>query len=379
MARQTLSVDDPVLGASPAQQMVASCSGAVITSVTMTPLDVVKIRMQAQQRARTAQRCFLYCNGLMDHLCICVNGANGAAAAGGVGCGPAAACRSGDTASWYRRPCPAAYTGTVDAAVKIARAEGVRSLWSGLSPTLISAIPSTVVYFATYDQSRLYLRSRFGSAASPQPAWVPMVAGAAARVWSSTLVAPLELVRTRMQAQRMRYTEVGGAVRLLLREEGVRGLWKGLTPTLIRDVPFSAVYWAGYEGLKLAADQRTPSPLFSFLAGSASGAVASVITLPFDVVKTHWQIEFGQKFGQQPATSNVSGGKGGPSDGVLVALRGIYSRAGLPGLFAGLVPRVVKVAPACAIMITSYEGGKAFFLRQNERRAREREAAEAVR
>ncbi|KAF0293272.1 Solute carrier family 25 member 40 [Amphibalanus amphitrite] len=372
MARQPLSVDDPVLGASAAQQMAASCTGAVLTSVTMTPLDVVKIRMQAQQRARSAQRCFLYCNGLMDHLCICVNGQSGGAASG---CGPAAACRAAEPAatSWYRRPCPPVYTGSVDAALQIARAEGVRSLWSGLSPTLVSAIPSTVVYFATYDQSRQYLRARFGSAASPQPAWVPMVAGAAARVWASTLVAPLELVRTRMQAQRMRYTELGGAVRVLLREEGVRGLWKGLTPTLIRDVPFSAVYWAGYEGLKLAAGQQTPSALFSFAAGSAAGTVAAVVTLPFDVVKTHWQIEFGQRLG----APDSGGGRPPRPGGVLASLREIHGRAGVPGLFAGLVPRVVKVAPACAIMITTYEGGKAFFLRRNERRAREREAAEA--
>lgn len=47
----------------------------------MTPLDVVKIRLQAQRRAET--RCFLYCNGLMDHIC---------------GCGP------NETKEWFKRP-----------------------------------------------------------------------------------------------------------------------------------------------------------------------------------------------------------------------------------------------------------------------------------
>ncbi|XP_037090063.1 solute carrier family 25 member 40-like [Pollicipes pollicipes] len=365
MARQVLSVDDPTFRATPAQQMLASCSGAVLTSLTMTPLDVVKIRLQAQQRALTAQRCFLYCNGLMDHLCLCLNGQGGPPAAASSCAGaPAARCPAVET-SWYRRPAPPAFTGTLDAAVKIARADGVASLWSGLSPTLVSAIPSTVVYFATYDQTRLLLRDRWGTPAVPQPAWVPMVAGAAARVWSSTLVAPLELVRTRMQATRMRYTEVGAAVRQLLREQGPRGLWKGLTPTLIRDVPFSALYWGSYESLKLAFNQQTPSPLFSFVAGSSAGTLAAVLTLPFDVVKTHWQIEFGERvLGGEPTRADT---------GVAVALRDIYRRAGVRGLFAGLVPRVVKVAPACAIMITSYEGGKAFFLRRNERLACEAE------
>lgn len=40
----------------------------------MTPLDVVKTRLQAQQKALASNRCFVYCNGLMDHLCPCPNG-----------------------------------------------------------------------------------------------------------------------------------------------------------------------------------------------------------------------------------------------------------------------------------------------------------------
>lgn len=38
---------------------------------------------------------------------------------------------------------------------------------------------------------------------------------------------------------------------------------------------------------------------------------------------------------------------------------------GVKGLFAGVTPRIVKVAPACAIMITSFEYGKLYFYRRN--------------
>lgn len=44
-------------------------------------------------------------------------------------------------------------------------------------------------------------------------------------------------------------------------------------------------------------------------------------------------------------------------------IREIYRHNGMKGLFAGLVPRLVKVAPACAIMISSFEYGKVFFYR----------------
>ena len=96
----------------------------------MTPLDVVKIRLQSQERMMHKGDCFVYRNGLMDHLCTCFNGPE----------------------SWYNRRIPGGkYTGTFDAMIKIVRAEGVTSLWSGLPPTLLMAFPQTVLYFTTYD------------------------------------------------------------------------------------------------------------------------------------------------------------------------------------------------------------------------------------
>lgn len=43
-------------------------------SFLVTPLDVVKIRLQAQTKGFVKGECFLYCNGLMDHVCTCLNG-----------------------------------------------------------------------------------------------------------------------------------------------------------------------------------------------------------------------------------------------------------------------------------------------------------------
>ena len=48
-------------------------AGSLVVSLFMTPLDVVKIRLQAQERLH-ARKCFLYSNGLMDHLCPRTNG-----------------------------------------------------------------------------------------------------------------------------------------------------------------------------------------------------------------------------------------------------------------------------------------------------------------
>lgn len=104
---------------------------------------------------------------------------------------------------------------------------------------------------------------------------------------------------------------------------GVGGLWKGLGPTLLRDVPFSGVYWGVYESIKSFYSVTTPEITFTFLSGAVAGSVsncikkkldfncqitshfmnvscfelqiAAFVTTPFDVVKTHKQIEFGEK------------------------------------------------------------------------------------
>lgn len=368
MDRCRPGVVDAISVITPAQQMLASCTGAFITSLLMTPLDVVKTRLQAQQRSRLNHRCFLYCNGLMDHVCLCVNGGGASAACNGNGSG----CNGAGARVWHRRPCPTPYRGTCDAMLRIARVEGVPSLWSGLLPTLVSAVPTTVLYFTGYDRLRMRMLSWASVERWHLHSLVPLAAGAVARLLSSTLMAPLELVRTRVQAAAGRQP-LGTICRQLVGERGVVGLWRGLVPTLMRDIPFSAIYWFGYETLKrrflhLSAveghhhqqQQRIPALVCSFVAGACAGSLAAVVTLPFDVVKTHWQIELG------------GGANGGRVGGVAAALSDIYRRSGVRGLFAGLSPRLVKVAPACAIMITTYETGKVVFAEYNTYSAEER-------
>lgn len=253
------------------------------------------------------------------------------------------------------------FSGTVDAFVKIVRAEGVTSLWSGLSPTLVLALPLTVIYFTSYEQLRLLIRDHHGGV---QPVWGPLVAGAVARTWSVSVVSPLELVRTKMQSRRLSYLEIREALKTLYQNRGVLGFWRGLGSTLLRDVPFSALYWLNYEALKSKFGPTTPSVSFSFFAGAVSGSIAAIVTNPFDVVKTHQQIDVGEKeiYSDPPRRGSS----------MAEVLRRIYSQHGIRGLFAGLTPRLVKVAPACAIMISSFEYGKSFFRRYNERQAPQR-------
>ncbi|MBN3305620.1 S2540 protein, partial [Amia calva] len=344
-----MSVQSPEVepnGITPLQQMLSSCSGALITSLFVTPLDVVKIRLQAQKSPfpkvvfffPPLGKCFVYCNGLMDHLCVCENG---------------------NSKAWYKAP--GHFSGTLDAFIKIIQKEGIRSLWSGLPPTLVMAVPATVIYFTCYDQLHAALRSRMGDGADA----APLVAGALARVGSATVISPLELVRTKLQSRHLSYRELRVAVGASIAADGWLSLWRGWGPTLLRDVPFSAMYWYNYEWGKAWLCERygtkEASVTMTFAAGAASGSIAAIVTLPFDVVKTRRQVELGEQ-----EAMNLSA----KSSTTLQVMRRIVAENGAGGLFAGFLPRLIKVAPACAIMISTYEFGKAFFRKRNWERER---------
>lgn len=147
----------------PVQQMASSCTGALLVSLFMTPLDVVKIRLQAQERFY-AKKCFLYSNGIMDHLCTRTNGE------------PVVAPHTPEeicNCKWYNRP--KYFEGTVDAFVKISRTEGFTSLWSGLSPTLVLAVPATVIYFTTYETLKQKFTKMYPDPSNLQKVNVPIV------------------------------------------------------------------------------------------------------------------------------------------------------------------------------------------------------------
>lgn len=138
---------------------------------------------------------------------------------------------------------------------------------------------------------------------------------------------------------------------------GVLNLWKGTGATLARDVPFSAVYWTMTERIKrklLSADggggwmpevggaagaSGTRVVLANLAAGTSSGCVASFMTTPFDVIKTKMQV--------------VTPGSSGST--MLDVMRTLFRAEGFSGFFAGWAPRVARTAPACGIVLTSYE------------------------
>ena len=247
------------------QQIISSCSGALLTSLLTTPFDVVKVRLQAQQQPVIGKPCYL-----ME--CTCLDGVT--------------SCTVTPDGSHVRT---VRFTGTRDAFFKIAQLEGIGSWWKGLSPTLLMAVPATVIYYSGYDQLKLL----FGFKEGQRSTFAPALAGMTARTVAVTAICPFELIRTKVQSrQGYNYSELMSVIRNAVQQNGVRSLWRGLSPMLLRDVPFSILYWVFYEytKLRLSDFDSTYKPFIPFIAGSVSGTLAAVLTNPLDVVKTHMQV-----------------------------------------------------------------------------------------
>ncbi|KAF2766332.1 mitochondrial carrier [Teratosphaeria nubilosa] len=384
-------------GISVTQRMLSAVTGSILTSLLVTPLDVVRVRLQAQKSPSPSANLpsFLHlppnlgvsacCREVFwvhnqSQFCVASPNVSSTAALN-----PAhvmderliSDCAAEET---QRRT----FNSTVDGIRKIARNEGIWTLWRGLTPTLAMAIPGNVIYFAGYDWLRSSPRSPMVGRVRNE--YQPLVGGSVARVLAAICVSPIEMLRTRMQA-----TQAGekgvlsatiGGLKDMVGVEGYSSLWRGLTLTLWRDVPFSALYWWGYEyGRKWLDETRTRTTFLpgwdhkaelshsallmdSFIAGAASGGIAAFVTTPFDVGKTR------QQTFMHDAKNKV---KDAPEGRSMPRFIWHISRTeGAAGLFKGWAARCLKVAPACAIMISSYEIGKKLAVDVAQERADER-------
>lgn len=311
------------------ERILSATVGSIVTSLVATPLDVVKVRLQAQQHHLPSN--------LHTHILSL----------------PISTVR---------------VNGMADGITKIVRHEGMRTLYRGLVPTLVMSVPSTVIYFLGYEGMRERtgkLLVNLGVGEGVVSVTAPLLSGSIARIMAATAISPIELLRTKMQyhGPHGSISAVTGLVSQALRKEGLGLLWKGLVPTLWRDVPFSGIYWVGLESIRkrlnLMVDrwgwERKPGREFvvSFTAGAISGMMAAALTTPFDVAKTRRQVSLAH----QPPSTPI------PPYSLMAQLKEIWRTEGARGLTRGIVPRVAKVAPACAIMISSYEVGKVYFRR----------------
>ncbi|KAF7829236.1 mitochondrial carnitine/acylcarnitine carrier-like protein [Senna tora] len=249
---------------------------------------------------------------------------------------------------------PPKYSGAIDAVKKTIRGEGARGLYKGMGAPLATVAAFNAVLFTARGQMEALLRSHPGA---PLTVKQQSLCGAGAGVVVSILACPTELIKCRLQAQsvvgggseasavRVKYGGPMDVVREVVRSEGgVKGLFKGMVPTMAREVPGSAIMFGVYEATKQllagGADTSGLDRSSLIVAGGLAGASVWLAVYPTDVVKSVIQVDDyrNPKYG-----------------GSVDAFRKIRASEGFRGLYKGFAPAIARSVPANAACFLAYE------------------------
>ncbi|KAK8146896.1 hypothetical protein MY1884_002729 [Beauveria asiatica] len=237
------------------------------------------------------------------------------------------------------------YKNSIDCFQKVVKNEGFRGLYSGVLPQLVGVAPEKAIKLTVNDLVRGHFTNKKGEI----NLWAEIFAGASAGGCQVVFTNPLEIVKIRLQVQGEVAKTVDGAPKRsamwIVRNLGLVGLYKGASACLLRDVPFSAIYFPTYSHLKRDFFGESPTHKLSILqlltAGAIAGMPAAYLTTPCDVIKTRLQVE--ARKGEAQYT------------GLRHAAKTIWQEEGFRAFFKGGPARIFRSSPQFGFTLAAYE------------------------
>ncbi|KAK7692662.1 hypothetical protein QCA50_004295 [Cerrena zonata] len=295
------------------------------------------------------------------------------------------------------------YRGVWASLARMWREEGFKGFMRGNGINCLRIVPYSAVQFTTYEQLKKWFTNQ---GALPLDTPTRLSAGALAGVTSVCTTYPLDLVRSRLSiatasipvlSSAQQSTSAAAAVKpsltssyhtsstaaaaspsvvagvknasartaatifsaqdltmwgmtlKVMRDEGgVRALYRGLIPTAMGVAPYVGINFAAYEALRGVITPPGKSSVWRKLScGALAGSISQTLTYPFDVLRRKMQVTGMGSLGYQ-------------YNGALDALQSIARTEGVRGLYRGLWPNLLKVAPSIATSFFTYELVKEF-------------------
>ena len=237
----------------------------------------------------------------------------------------------------------------------IYRKEGLKGFMRGFVPSVLKNTLNAGSYFSMLYYTETLIRAT-GLFNEPQ---VAFMASASSRTFQSIISNPLIVVKTRFEV--VGFSEYSGTVdafRQILLKEGVSGLFTGLKISLIRDVPFSGIFYPIYGFFKTyflmlwgfnqesgmsQGNRALNLAMVTSAASFSANAVCCVITNPLDLIRTRAYFQYHNKDQAQHYS------------GIANAFVKIYETDGVRGYFRGLMPRIARKGMGSIIAWSFYE------------------------
>ncbi|XP_037073677.1 mitochondrial uncoupling protein 4-like [Pollicipes pollicipes] len=248
------------------------------------------------------------------------------------------------------------YRGLVRTALGVVREEGPLRLWQGITPAIWRHVVYTGVRMNGYEWMRNQLREEGRSL----PVWQAALGGLVMGGTGQLLASPADLVKVQMQMEgrrrllgkKPRVQSAGQALRKIVREGGVRSLWKGCVPNVQRSALVNLGDLTTYDSVKGRLVQNTTlgdNHLTHFLASACSGLVSATLGTPADVVKTRVMNQPTDKHGRGVLYRNS----------IDCFLR-LVQEEGLLAMYKGFVPCWLRMAPWSLTFWFTYENLRKF-------------------
>ncbi|ETW79809.1 mitochondrial tricarboxylate carrier [Heterobasidion irregulare TC 32-1] len=225
------------------------------------------------------------------------------------------------------------------------RTQGLSGLYSGCTALVIGNSVKAGVRFVSYDHFKAALADPEGKVSAPRSLLAGLGAGMMEAIFAVT---PSETIKTKLiddaKRPQPQYRGLVHGTMSIVRQEGIRGVYRGLFPVMMRQGGNSAVRFTTYATVKQFVQSRSrPGQVLptgvTFGIGAIAGIVTVYTTMPLDVIKTRMQsLEARAQY----------------RNSFHCAYR-IFTEEGILRFWTGTTPRLARLTLSGGIVFTMYE------------------------